>query len=892
MRRLMVLGLAAVLRPSAGWRARLVSVARTRATTTRPVLHRVAATREVASRPEQNNEHGRGASGLRVTTTSSGASSPWGANSPVGGPKRAAFEEEDDVVEASAALSSSSSTTRGAADEADDDDLGAVLAGDDDDDEEEDLRDDPSLIANKGARIAPAQVANLKGRGIERFTEIQQLSFDAVYEGRDLLGKSRTGTGKTIAFGLPLIEKLASRARAREYDQRRRGRGPAILCLAPTRELAKQVEQELALLCQPHGFATACFHGGVSYVPQERSLRNGVDVLVATVGRVIDHLDRGNLDLSQAYHVVLDEADEMLSMGFADDVEKIFSYCPAGRAKAQQRGGPRAAYAAPGAAAEAEFLDDLLGEIGGESQPSPTARPSAPPADADDAASSHEHAQTLLFSATTPGWVKKLTSRYLVRPVTVDVVGDAAVQAATTVTHKAILVPRQARAALLEDIIAVEVSSRQGQESDDRAGGGGRVIVFASTKKECDELVGGQAFKRLTSQVLHGDIGQAQRETTLAQFRRGQFTVLVATDVAARGIDVRGVDLVVQYRIPRDAEGYVHRSGRTGRAGRDGTAVVLYDDREERDVRDLESRTGVKFERHGPPSASAVLEASARDATFALAKVQDDVLPFFAKAADALIQREGVVADATMTTTTPPSTPPEEAANDEALRRLVAKCLAAVARKTHVTRRSLLTGEEDLMTLAMTAPRDLRTGDVVYAVNKLLDRLDDERRAGDEDDVAAAQQQRTSTVGMVKICKDPRHAVFDLDEALALDLLAFVARQQLNRFAFEECVVLPPLQSTFRDTPSGGRGRGGGGYRGGSRGGGGGYRGGSDGYNRGGGYGRGGGGYDNNRGGGGYDRGGYENRGGGYDNRRGGGNYNRQDRRGYRGDGGYRGDRY
>ena len=146
----------------------------------------------------------------------------------------------------------------------------------------------------------------------------------------------------------------------------------------------------------------------------------------------------------------------------------------------------------------------------------------------------------------------------------------------TTVTHKAVLVPRSndARASLLEDIISVELSQRQGQVTDEQQNGGGRVIVFTATKRECDELAGGPAFQRLSAQVLHGDIGQSQREATLAQFRRGQFSVLVATDVAARGIDVKGVDLVVQFRTPRDAEGYVHRSGRTGRAGRDGTAVV------------------------------------------------------------------------------------------------------------------------------------------------------------------------------------------------------------------------------------------------------------------------------------------------------------------------------
>ena len=200
---------------------------------------------------------------------------------------------------------------------------------------------DPRLIAGREG-VHAKQAAKLAQRGIDTMTEIQHLTFDAAHAGRDVLGKSRTGTGKTLAFGLPLVERLAERAREGDYDPKKRARGPAILVLAPTRELAKQVEAELHLLAQTHGLSTTCFHGGVSYGPQENALRRGVDVLVATVGRVIDHIDRGNLDLSDAYHVVLDEADEMLSMGFADDVERIFAECPAGKA----RGGSRAARSA------------------------------------------------------------------------------------------------------------------------------------------------------------------------------------------------------------------------------------------------------------------------------------------------------------------------------------------------------------------------------------------------------------------------------------------------------------------------------------------------------------------------------------------------------------------
>jgi len=656
---------------------------------------------------------------------------------------------------------------------------------------------DPRLIAGREG-VHAKQAAKLAQRGIDTMTEIQHLTFDAAHAGRDVLGKSRTGTGKTLAFGLPLVERLAERAREGDYDPKKRARGPAILVLAPTRELAKQVEAELHLLAQTHGLSTTCFHGGVSYGPQENALRRGVDVLVATVGRVIDHIDRGNLDLSDAYHVVLDEADEMLSMGFADDVERIFSECPAGKA----RGGSRAARSARDRSENGFDLDGLLGAA-------------PPPA---DAAAPLRRPQTLLFSATTPSWVKKLTSKYLEDPELVDVVGDARQQAATTVTHKAVLVPRgpDARASLLEDIIAVEISKNSGQATDEAAQGGGRVIVFTSTKKECDELAGGPAFQRLAAQVLHGDIGQAQRETTLAQFRRGAFTVLVATDVAARGIDVKGVDLVVQYRTPRDAEGYVHRSGRTGRAGRDGTAVVLYDEREERDVRSLERLTGVKFARQGPPSSAQVLGAAAADASMALAKVEDTVLPYFDEGAAALCAAELGV---------------DAADVDEQTKRLVAKCLAAISRKTDVSPRSLVTGESGKLTLLMKAPRPLKTSDVVYAVSKLLERVpqSDEGVSGEQQ----ALRRDGDRVGAVRVCKDATTAVFDLPQDKAAALLRFVEEQNFDKFAFAECDNLPQLQQQeFRGGGGGGYRGGGGGYRGNNRGG---YRGGGGGGYRGGG---------------------------------------------------------
>ncbi|CAM9936770.1 unnamed protein product, partial [Discosporangium mesarthrocarpum] len=322
-------------------------------------------------------------------------------------------------------------------------------------------------------------VKMLADRGIEIFTPVQATTYDHILSGRDIIGKSRTGTGKTIAFGLPVIQHLARFSDRTPGWMSKRGRSPQLLVVCPTRELARQVYEELASLAAPHGMRAEVFHGGVSYGPQESALRQGLDILVATPGRVIDHLSRGTLDLGSVKHAVLDEADEMLNMGFADDIENIFSYINV------------------------------------------------------------RECQVLLFSATLPGWVRNISKQYTDNPLTVDAVGTDTNKLATTVKHVAIEVSARHRAHVLEDIITVY-------------GKGSHAIVFTQTKRECDELAAGGSFKTLTSQVLHGDIGQAQRDITINQFRNKKFQVLVATDVAARGIDISDIDLVVQYRPPND----------------------------------------------------------------------------------------------------------------------------------------------------------------------------------------------------------------------------------------------------------------------------------------------------------------------------------------------------
>ncbi|CAM9480566.1 unnamed protein product [Hapterophycus canaliculatus] len=584
--------------------------------------------------------------------------------------------------------------------------------------------------------VDPKTVAALKARGIENFTPVQAITYDHILTGRDIIGKSRTGTGKTIAFGLPVIQHLGRFAEDHEQRTYQRGRSPRFLVVCPTRELARQVYTELETLGSAFGLKADVFHGGAAYGPQMRALSDGLDILVATPGRIMDHLQRGALSLADVRHAVLDEADEMLNMGFADDIETIFSYVDV------------------------------------------------------------KECQVLLFSATVPSWVRSIANKYTANPLTVDAVGKNVNKLATTVKHLSIEVSARHRASMLEDIITYY-------------GKGSHAIVFTNSKAECDELADGQTFNTLTSQVLHGDISQHQRDLTIKAFRAKAFQVLVATDVAARGIDVSDIDLVVQYRPPRDTDSYVHRSGRTGRAGRPGVAVTLYAENEVRDIRKIEQGVGqgFRFERGAVPSAEQVMSLAGTVAREQIKGVSDEMVGFFREAAQELLA--------------------EEDSEDKEL--LLAKCLAAIARKTHVTRRSMLTGEPDKVTVQMVAPRQLTSGDVMFAVGKLG------RAAGFE-----------PMVGKIAIAKDPTTAVFDMATDAADELVKFSKEQNLESIEFTMCPVLPLLQEVpgrFGGGRGGGRGRGrgrggGGGYRGGGRssyGGGGGSYGGGGGYRGGGG---------------------------------------------------------
>lgn len=360
-------------------------------------------------------------------------------------------------------------------------------------------------------------IAALAAKGITEPTPVQREAIPAALEGRDIIGQARTGTGKTLAFGLPIAQRLESEGE--------RGRAPRALVLTPTRELAIQVSGELESIARHLRVTT--IYGGTGYGRQARDLQSGVDVVVATPGRALDYMRQGILDLSAIRMVVLDEADEMLSMGFEEDVETMLAATPEGR-------------------------------------------------------------QTMLFSATLPGWARHLSEQYLNDPYQVNVVASEEV----TYDELAIEAPGRNRLNLLADVLNVY--------------GGGRAIVFTHTKAEVDEIAQGLDAVGIPAEAIHGDLNQVQRERVVERFRRGQLSVLVGTDVAARGLDIPEVDSVVHYRIPSQSASYQHRSGRTGRAGRSGTVVILFGKNERRKLQMLERAVRRRFEITRAPTPDEV----------------------------------------------------------------------------------------------------------------------------------------------------------------------------------------------------------------------------------------------------------------------------------------------
>ncbi|KAJ0442890.1 putative RNA helicase transcription factor interactor and regulator CCHC(Zn) family [Helianthus annuus] len=441
---------------------------------------------------------------------------------------------------------------------------------DDDDDEsevkfDEDGGGDGELAVSK-LGLPQRLVQSLEKRGITSLFPIQRAVLVPALEGRDIIARAKTGTGKTLAFGIPIIKRLTEDDEER-ISPRRTQRLPRVLVLAPTRELARQVETEIKESA-PY-LSTVCVYGGVSYTSQQNALSRGVDVVVGTPGRLIDLIGSNSLKLGEVQFLVLDEADQMLAVGFEEDVEHILEKLPSER-------------------------------------------------------------QSMLFSATMPGWVKKLSRKYLNNPLTIDLVGDQDEKLAEGIKLYAIPTTTTSKRTILGDLVTVYAK-------------GGKTIVFTQTKRDADE-VSMALTNSITSEALHGDISQHQRERTLNGFRQGKFTVLVATDVASRGLDIPNVDLVIHYELPNDPETFVHRSGRTGRAGKEGTAILMFTNSQRRTIRSVERDVGCKFDFINPPAVEDVLESSAQQVVATLSGVHQESIQFFTPTAQKLIEEQGASA--------------------------------------------------------------------------------------------------------------------------------------------------------------------------------------------------------------------------------------------------------
>ena len=370
--------------------------------------------------------------------------------------------------------------------------------------------------------LEPAITAAVEQLGWETATPVQAQTIPHLLEGRDVIAKARTGSGKTAAFGLPMVQRFK--------DGGKTIRG---LVLAPTRELALQVTEALRSFAKGLPIRVVTIYGGAPYPPQLKALRNGASIVVGTPGRVIDHLDRGTLDLSKVEMLVLDEADEMLRMGFLESVEHVLEALP-------------------------------------------------------------EDRQIALFSATIPEPIQRVSKRFLHDPVTLQV--ESRSLSVDHIEQFWIRVPQRRKLDALLRILAADPS--------------GATLIFTRTRKNCAEVADALRARGVAADAIHGDLNQASRERVIGRLRSKNLSVLVATDVAARGLDISHLSRVINFDYPNGAEAYVHRIGRTSRgAGEAGTAITMVTPAELRKLRFLKKTVQVDIQELHPPSGAEVAAA-------------------------------------------------------------------------------------------------------------------------------------------------------------------------------------------------------------------------------------------------------------------------------------------
>ncbi len=383
----------------------------------------------------------------------------------------------------------------------------------------------PAAVLFADLGLPQPLLQSLSELGYEKPSPIQAASIPILMEGRDLLGQAQTGTGKTAAFALPMLTNL---------DPKKKH--PQLLVLAPTRELAIQVAEAFQRYSRNMGFSVLPIYGGQSYTNQLKQLKRGAQIIVGTPGRVMDHINRGTLVLKDLEALVLDEADEMLRMGFIDDVEWILKHTPESR-------------------------------------------------------------QIALFSATMPKEIKKVATTYLNNPEHVKI--ETKTTTASTIRQRYSLVNNNQKLHAFARVLEVEDFDA--------------VIVFVRTKLATVDVAEKLSARGYRCQALNGDIPQNQREQVIDKMKRNKLDILVATDVAARGLDIERISHVVNFDIPLDTESYIHRIGRTGRAGRQGEAILFVTPRERRLLNAIERATNSPMETMEIPSANDINKKRATD---------------------------------------------------------------------------------------------------------------------------------------------------------------------------------------------------------------------------------------------------------------------------------------
>lgn len=412
------------------------------------------------------------------------------------------------------------------------------------------------MVKFKEFGLSPELMKAVSKMGFEEATPIQAATIPLSLQNRDVIGQAQTGTGKTAAFGIPLIEKIDMNNDAVQA-----------IVVAPTRELAIQVSEELYKIGSTKRVRVLPIYGGQDIERQIRALKKHPHIIVGTPGRVLDHIQRRTLRLQNVHTVVLDEADEMLNMGFVEDIEAILSHVPTER-------------------------------------------------------------QTLLFSATMPEPIRRIAERFMQNPELVRV--KAKEMTVPNIEQYYIEIQEKKKFDTLTRLLDIQ--------SPELA------IVFGRTKRRVDELAEALNLRGYTAEGIHGDLSQAKRLSVLRKFKEGSIDILVATDVAARGLDISGVTHVYNFDIPQDPESYVHRIGRTGRAGKTGMAITFVTPREIGQLHHIEKTTKRKMERMKPPTLDEALEGQQRAAIEKLlTTIEHNNLSFYKRAAEELLEEHDSV---------------------------------------------------------------------------------------------------------------------------------------------------------------------------------------------------------------------------------------------------------